>query len=106
MLVPDVIVDVKFYKTEDGGRKGPTSPEFFPCLFVINNHNHDCRLLLDNIGSIFPGDFKINVPIKFLCPDLVIPKLKNGMKFYLRGVKIVAEGVVKEIINKEYAKDQ
>lgn len=104
MLIPDIIVNVEFYKTEDNGRKGPTPRDFFGCIFVINGKNHDCRLLLNKIGSIFPGDKKDNIPVKFLCPELVLPKLKEGIKFYLWDGRIVAEGEVKEIINKEYIK--
>jgi hypothetical protein len=82
--------------------KGPTPSGFFSCIFVINDKNHDCRLLLEEVGSILPGNFKKSVPIKFLCPELVLPKLQNGAKFYLRDGKIVAEGKVNEMINKKY----
>lgn len=102
MLTPDITVDVKFYKTEDKGRKIPTPANFFACISVIDNQNHDCRLLLEKIGSISPGDFKTNVPIKFLCSELVLPKLQKGKKFYLKEFGIIAECKVIEIINTEY----
>lgn len=99
MLIPDIIADLKFYPTKENGRKSPTPSTFFACTIVIDNKNHDARLLLDDIGGIAPGDFKKNVPIKFLCPDLVIPKLKVGSHFFIRDGKIVGEGNVVTVIN-------
>jgi hypothetical protein len=98
MIHSDIIANIKFYKTEDGGRKTPTAPTFFGCIFVIGNKKHDCRLLLDKIGSIAPGDNKSNVPIKFLCPELALLNLKHGDKFYLWDMRNIAEGEVKKIV--------
>ena len=97
MLIPDIIVDLKFYKTEETGRKTPTSSTFFGCIFSINNDKHDCRLLLHEVGQIWPGESKADVPIKFLCPELVLPKLQKGSRFYLWEGKNIAEGKIKEI---------
>ena len=94
MLSSDVVVSIYFYKTEDGGRKLPTNPNQFPCIFSVNDKKHDCRLLLNEIGSISPGEYKTNVPIKFLCPELVLPKLTIGSKFYLWDMRNIAEGEV------------
>lgn len=57
-------------------------------------------MILNEIGSISPGEHKQHVPIKFLCPELVLPKLKEGTKFYLWDMRNIAEGVVEEITNK------
>ena len=99
MITSDIFVTLKFYPQDKGGRNMPTPPRFFSCMFVIDNSNYDVRLLLEKIGSIFPGDEKKDVPVKFLCVDLVIPKIKTGDKFYIRDGRIVAEGTVQEIIN-------
>jgi hypothetical protein len=99
MLNPDVIVDISFYKTENGGRKGPTPPNFFACIFVIDGQNHDCRLLLENVGSVYPGEGKSNVPIKFWCPELVLPKIDINKKFLLRDGQVIAEGKVIKIVS-------
>lgn len=97
MLHPEIIADIRFYKPEDNGRKTPTASTFFSCIFVINEDKHDCRLLLEKIGPISPGESKSNVPIKFLCPELVLPKIKKGSKFYLWEMRNIAEGIVLEI---------
>lgn len=104
MLIPDIYVNVSFYSTENNGRKSETNSNMFGSIFVINQSKHDCRLLLDEIGAIFPGEEKNKVPIKFLCPDLVIPKLSIGLKFYLWDMRNIAEGIVIKINNKKCGK--
>lgn len=99
MITPDIKINVKFYKTEENGRKSPTSSDYFGTIFVIGSDYHDCRLFLNETGSILPGDCKFNVPVKFLCWDLVFPKLKIGSKFHLWDGRNIAEGEVSEIIN-------
>lgn len=99
MVYADIFADIYFYKTEDNGRKTPTSSNFFSCVFIVDDKKHDCRLLLNDIGSIAPGETKFNVPIKFLCPELVFSKIRIGSKFYLWDMRNIAEGEIKEIIN-------
>lgn len=38
---------------------------FFGCPFEIDGVKYDSRLLLDEIGSIKPGDSKFSIPVKF-----------------------------------------
>jgi hypothetical protein len=94
MLHPDIISNIKFYTTEENGRKSPTNHHQFGCIFFVDNKMHDCRLLLDEIGSITPGEYKKNVPIKFLSPELILPILKKGLKFYLWDMRNIAEGEI------------
>ena len=82
MLHPDIVVNLKFLTTEEGGRKTPTPPNFFSCIFDIHGKSHDARMLLENVGAIHPGEDKESVPVKFLCADLVMPKLHDEIKFY------------------------
>ncbi len=96
MLTPDIYVSVNFFPTEENGRKSPTDSHMFGAIFMINESKHDCRLLLDKIGPISPGEKKERVPIKFLCPNLIMPKLKVGSKFYLWDMRNIAEGEVEE----------
>ena len=98
-IVPDILATVHFYKTEEGGRKGPTPMEFFACPFVFQGKLYDCRLLLWDHGSIFPGDTVKGVPIKFIFPD-VLSKIKEKDKFNLWEGGIKAEGIIEKIIEK------
>lgn len=97
MLTPDIVVNVRFYTTEENGRKSPTNANFFGTIFVLEGKKHDCRLLLDNIGSISPGEYKNDVPIKFLCPEPVLTKLRSESKFYLWDMRNIAEGEVDKV---------
>ncbi len=36
MLCPDILADIKLYKTEDDGRKTSTAANFFGCSFIIS----------------------------------------------------------------------
>lgn len=92
---PDILATVKFYSTEKGGRNGPTRSDFFSCPFVFNNQYFDCRLLLKDIGKIYPGD-TVKVPIKFLLSD-VVQQLKVGDIFHLWEGGVKAEGKVDKI---------
>ena len=100
MLIPDIYASIDFSSTEKNGRKLPTDSHMFGTIFVINQSKHDCRLLLDKIGAILPGEKKMRVPIKFLCPDIVMLKLKIGSRFYLWDMRNIAEGKVEEIVAK------
>ena len=97
---PDIIADIKFYPTKEGGRKTNIPPEikFFGYPFEHNGEFNDCRLLLDNFGKIEPGDSVNDVPIVFLYPELVLPKLKIGDPFKLWEGGFKAEGKIKKIM--------
>ena len=92
----EILARVTFYVTEEGGRKGPTPPTWFGCPFFMDDQMNDCRLLLDGIGSISPGQ-TVDVPIVFLFPKLVVDRLKVGRKFKLWDMGIIAEGEILEV---------
>lgn len=97
-LMNVIICDINFYAMDQNGRNAPTPAKNFSCLFDFDGMKYDCRLILINIGNINPGDYKKGVPIKFLCPELIIPKLHKGDNFYLWELKHIAEGNIIEII--------
>ena len=90
-LKPDAHVNVKFYETANGGRKHPT---FFGCIFKIDDQNFDGRMLLAEISSMYPGDCKERVPVKFLNYDNVKNTLHIGKKIYIRDGGTVGEAIV------------
>ena len=89
----DAVINVEFLTTEEGGRTERTPADFFGCIFMLNNENYDCRLLLNEYGAISPGD-KVKVPIKFLNSEIVMGKIKEGVEFDLWDGKIIARGIV------------
>lgn len=96
-LTPDIIATVYFYSTAEGGRQGPTPPDELACVFALERECFDCRLLLSEVGSLWPGQ-EASVGIKFLYWDLARPKLTPNLRFYLREGKVVAEGVIEKLL--------
>ena len=92
----NIIAKVRFFSEKKGGRKSPTPKKIFGCPMVIKNNYYDCRLVLNDIGSIKPGN-DIVVPIIFLDPQTVLPIIKKNDKFELWDGGIIAEGKVLKI---------
>lgn len=91
---------VRFLETKEGGRSGPTTKDLFRCVFVMDHENNDCVLILGDDVRVAPGQ-TVEVPIAFLCPDLVTARLAPGKQFVLREVRTIAEGEVLELLNSE-----
>jgi len=94
---PHIVAGVQFYSSTEGGRHGPIfGTKVFKCVFTFHGDNFDCVLLLQNIGSIHPGQ-TVTVPMLFLCPDLLEGRLHPGDVFQLREARIIAEGKVESV---------
>lgn len=78
----DIRAEIHLYRTDEGGRKDPTTSDHFGCPAEIAGEFFDCRLLLDETGSLAPGSTTV-IPIKFLRPDFALPLLKVGSQFKL-----------------------
>jgi hypothetical protein len=94
---PDIIASIRLYPTEKGGRKGPTPGDIFRCPLQFEDKKFDCALFLEEAGPLIPGASAM-VPIMFLFPDLIKPRLKVGSKFTLWDLGEIGSGVVEEII--------
>jgi hypothetical protein len=93
---PAVTVSVRFLTSEEGGRTSATSPDKLHCMFDLHGKYHDCRLLLDSVGSVLPGQ-TVTAPLIFLDPEFVIPQLDVGLNFNLRDPRLIATGTVIKI---------
>jgi len=76
-MKPDILAEIRLFRTEDGGREGPTPPDKFGCVFEINGKYFECRLILNGVGPLSPGR-TATVPINFLSPELVKEELKSS----------------------------
>jgi hypothetical protein len=92
---PDVVARVRFYSTEEDGRKGPTRPDTYRCPLEFEGEKFDCGLHLS--GPVAPGE-TVTVPITFLFPELIKPRLKVGSRFTLWEMRTIAEGVIEEVL--------
>jgi hypothetical protein len=95
-LNPDIIASVRLLSTDEGGRKSPIVASAFGCIFEHEGEANDCRLLLDGKGDVWPGQ-QLSVPIKFLCPELVRPRIRIGDSFLLREGKVIGRGTIEEV---------
>lgn len=91
-----VLADITMYSIANGGRPVPTPANFFSCPLQVDGKNFDCRLILKNIGSLFPGDEIHKVPILFLDPSAARSVFKEGTKFKIWEFGFIGEGVVVE----------
>jgi hypothetical protein len=96
MTSPEIVAHVRLFPTSEGGRAGPTPSDQFGCPLVVGDKMFDCRMLLSEVGPLYPGQSAL-VPIKFLSPDLAMPLLSIGSRFHIWDGKVVGEGEVKEI---------
>ena len=94
---PNILANITLYKTDQGGRKGPTPKDFFTCVLDFNGEKFSCRMYLYQIGSISPGD-TVEVPITFTCPELILNRLKIGNKFKIWDGGFKGEGEVLKIL--------
>lgn len=98
LLKPDILATVRLLSTREGGRHSPTPTNFLGCLFEIAGEYFDCRLLLESVGSLLPGD-QVQIPIKFLSPQLFKDQLQIGQEFNLcEGQRKIGEGKIEEIL--------
>ncbi len=95
---PDIIAEIHFLPTESGGRKQPTPSGRFGCPFLFEGEYFDCVMFLDDIGSIAPGS-TVTLPIWFLSPSLIKPRLNLGSAFDLWELRVIANGTVLEILD-------
>ena len=98
----DAIVDVELLSTTDGGRRVPTPATFLGCPFGVDGEYFDCRLLFWETGPLSPGA-SARVPVVFLSPALVIPRIHPGKSFTLWEGKTIGHGTVVEVLWKRDA---
>jgi translation elongation factor EF-Tu-like GTPase len=94
---PDIAAEVRLLAEREGGRMSATPPDHYGCIFVFEGENFECRLLLADAGPVAPGQ-QAKVGIKFLRPELIKPRLREGSPFTLREVRTIGEGTVERVI--------
>ena len=95
-FVPDIFAEVRLFPTQDGGRRGPTPAEVFGCPLNYKGKFFDMRLDLSEVGSLSPGS-TTRVPLAFLSPGLILPRLSIGSQFTLWEGRTIGEGTVLEL---------
>lgn len=94
---PDVIARVRLFPPQHGGRKTPTAPDIFRCIFEFAGEGFDCALLLNEIGALAPGQ-EATIPIVFLFSEYLKGRLVSGSKFRLWESRYIGEGEILTVI--------
>ena len=95
-VAPDILATVRLFRSEDGGPKNTLRGDL-RCPVQLGENYYDCQMQLWEVGPLEPGAEKHEVPICFLCPDLVKDKLSQGVKFQIWDGRIIGEGTVSEV---------
>jgi hypothetical protein len=96
-LKPDIFIEVRFKISAEGGRQTAiTIPEdadcHYGCPLFVDGEGFDCRLLVKGMTLELGQTYEL--PVKFLCPDLALPKMLMGKSVTLWEGKHIAVGRV------------
>jgi hypothetical protein len=97
-MKPDAIIRIRFMTTTEGGRQGPIviGEKPYGCPLFVEGEAFDCRLLV-TAKTLQLGD-TYELPVKFLNPDLALPKLSRGKSVKLWEGKDIATGEVVRLV--------
>jgi len=100
-MKPDAIIKFHFKTTAEGGRQNDIviqeRPEHhYGCPLFVEGEAFDCRLLV-NARTLRLGE-TYELPVKFLHPDLALPKLSAGKLVRLWEGKDIATGEVVRLV--------
>jgi hypothetical protein len=94
---PDAIIEVRFLTTAEGGKKKtPVAGFGYRATFQIDNEYNDGGFLW--AGPPIEAGVSYEVPVFFLRPDLVFPKLMEGKQLTLWEGKLVATGKIIRVL--------
>jgi hypothetical protein len=88
----DVFLNVRFKLPSEGGRMASLEGQSYGCPLVVDGEAFDCRLML--AGQKLELGKTYEIPVKFLNPDLALPKLSIGKAITLWEGKEIASGQV------------
>lgn len=72
----DAFLLIRLFTTHEGGRQSDISGQVYACPILIDGEAFDCRMYLPE-GGLKLGD-TYEVPVKFMNPSMVLPKLVPG----------------------------
>lgn len=98
MFTPHILAEISLLTTEEGGLKGPFLFPVIKLLTRIGDSYHDCGIDFSESIPLYPGGSAI-APVEFLCPDLVMPKLKVGDTFDLWHGRVVGHARVLQLFD-------
>ena len=98
-MKPDIIINVRFLTSDEGGREKPIMGKKYSCPLIINEAcGYDCRFVLNSESYFEPG-YEYDIPIKFLNFKSALKDIVEGMRITLWEGKTIAEGKVIKVFN-------
>ena len=104
-ILPEALIKVRFLLPKEGGRQNNIKIDWpsgqqtgFGCPMRIDGCLHDFRTIISGSETYILGE-TYDLYVKFLCPELALPKLRKGMEIELWAGKTIARGHVMEIIH-------
>lgn len=95
---PEATALIKFLSVDEGGLKHPIAGDKFKTIIRIDEAYHDCCFYLTKIKSGITAGSTLMLPMDFLVPELVLPKIHPGKIFLVqRGQKVIGHGEIKEV---------
>ena len=92
----EAIIKFRLRTESQGGRKRPIRTHQYGCPLFFEDYGYDCRFLnTENIILELGKEYEL--PIKFLCPELILPRLYVGAKVRLWEGKTIGEGEILKI---------
>jgi elongation factor Tu len=89
-----VKAQIRFLCQEEGGYRGTPIYSGYRPTIGIAGYNNDAIVTLSGREYILPGE-EAEIEIRFLRPDLVLPRLKPGTELTLQeGSRVVASGQI------------
>lgn len=95
-LRPDAVIKVRFKTTDEGGRKGAPFGEQYGCVLLVDSDAFECRLLLG--GRTLALGVEHEVPVKFLSPAIVLPRLSPGVEVRIWEGRDIAKGTILRLV--------
>ena len=104
--LPDFTADLKYLTTEEGGRKGYAASGYRPHFQLTGKKElTSAEQIFVNKDKVFPGE-SVSAEIRILWIEAFEGLLYKGLEFKLgEGKRIVAKGVIKEVINQKLKKE-
>lgn len=92
----DVIIQVKFLTTDEGGRETAIRSRNYGCPVIFDDQGFDCRFAM-NKEEVYKLGCSYEIPIRFLNYNAVQPHLELGKKITLWEGKTIATGTITQI---------
>jgi len=97
-LHPEVVIEIRFKTTAEGGRKSSVFRDNYSCPLLVGGEAFDCRIEIENPPLELGRTYEL--PVQFLSPDLALPLLRPGTPVTLWEGREIATGLIKKTLDR------